>query len=106
MLVYLDLPQPFVLHHLVACFLHSCDIYVAVARQDIFHGDRSDFAVISVWHQLTVLMQVINSLIFTDAPIWKGGAVQADSEMQREVHSRSGAPVDRQDESRLGGLHS
>lgn len=44
MLVYLDLPRPFVSHHLVACFLHRCDIYVAVARQDILHGDRSDFA--------------------------------------------------------------
>lgn len=31
MLVYLDLPQPFVLHHLVAGFLHSCDVYAAVA---------------------------------------------------------------------------
>lgn len=44
MLVYLDLPQPFVSHHLVACFLYSCDIYLAVAQQDILHGDRSDFA--------------------------------------------------------------
>lgn len=45
------------------------------------------FAVASVWHQRTVLMQVINSLIFTDAPIWKGGAVHADSVMQREVQT-------------------
>lgn len=67
---------------------------------------QKTFAATSVWHRRTVLMQVINSLIFTDAPIWKGGAVQADSKMQCEVHSRSRTPVDRQDESRLGGLHS
>lgn len=39
---------------------------------------QKTFAVASVQDQRTVLMQVINSLIFTDAPIWKEGAVQAD----------------------------